>query len=83
MTPDQQSVLCPNCGFAILIGATWCKGCGAGYPGIREEIACENYNNWNFSRGERLACSWVVGILLFLVVVSCGGCFIANGWSLD
>ena len=30
VTRKQICVPCPNCGFAIPIGATWCEGCGAG-----------------------------------------------------
>ncbi len=29
---SATTVPCPNCGFAIPIGATWCEGCGAGEP---------------------------------------------------
>jgi hypothetical protein len=36
VTIKQINVPCPNCGFAIPIGATWCEGCGAGKPGSPE-----------------------------------------------
>ena len=61
-----QSISCPNCGFAIPIGATWCEGCDAGFPGI-PDAATKKDNN---------AAAWLwVGIGLIVLLGSILGIF--------
>jgi hypothetical protein len=66
-TSDQPThIPCPNCGFAIPIGTTWCEGCGAGNRPIDPSRPAQKNSRSTL---------FLLTLTLFVIpMIACGSC---------
>ncbi len=67
--PPTQ-VPCPNCGFAIPIGATWCPGCAK-----RQQVQSDQVRHAKNQRALNLIVL-ILAIVVGTPLAVCGGCIL-------